>query len=87
MILVQPFPKEMIGGITMSEQEPKKYYEYYYTWRMAEAMRKQHWRNGRAVSIKVGLARTDGLKKYVIWYNRITDTQREGTVNARYYDK
>ena len=72
----------------MSEQkEPKKYYEYYYTWSMAESMRKQHRRNGRRVSVKVGLTRADGKKKWVIWYNRMEDTRREGTVNARYYDK
>ena len=71
----------------MTEQ-PKKYYEYYYTWRMAEAMRKAHKRNGRKVCTKVGLnAVKDSNKKWVIWYNRMEDTKREHTSNARYYDK
>ena len=80
----------MIGGITMSEQynkEPKKYYEYYYTWNMAEARRKVHERNGRKVIKKPVRNRTGDTKEWLIWYNRIEDTKREGTSNAREYDK
>ena len=72
----------------MSEQrEPKKYYEYYYTWSMAEAMRKKHKRNGRRVCVKVGLAKSDTLKKWFIWYNREEDPSIIPTNNARYYNK
>ncbi len=72
----------------MSEQHktPKKYYEYYYTWSMAEAMRKKHRRNGRRVSVKVGLTKADTKKKWVIWYNR----ERDNSIipaDTRYYDK
>ncbi len=75
----------------MSEQynkPPKKYYEYYYTWSMAESMRKSHQRNGRETCIKVGMTMAgDSKKKWVIWYIRQEDTKREHTSNARYYNK
>lgn len=72
----------------MSElDKPKKYYEYYYTWSMAESMRKQHVRNGRNACEEPSLNRTTDKKKWVIWYNREGDTRREHTSNARYYDK
>ena len=72
----------------MSEQkEPKKYYEYYYTWAMAEAMRKKHKRNNKRVCVKVGLSRADTNKKWFIWYNREEDHSIIPTNNARYYDK
>ena len=74
----------------MSEQHnkpPKKYYEYYYTWRMAEAMRKKHRKNGRDVCIKPSLTMSDNLKRWVIWYYRQKDTRTIPTSYARYYDK
>ena len=72
----------------MSEQkEPKKYYEYHYTWSYAEARRKVHKRNGRKVCVKVGLSRADTNKKWFIWYNREEDPRIIPTSNARYYDK
>lgn len=67
--------------------EPKKYYEYYYTWSMAEARRKVHNKNGRNVCVKPMLNATDDNRKWVIWYNREKDTKRIPTNNARYYDK
>lgn len=68
--------------------EPHKYYEYYYTWSMAEAMRKKHRKNGRKVCIKVGLALSTELnKKWVIWYQREVDNKIISTRNAREYDK
>ncbi|MCK5606379.1 hypothetical protein KAR91_31045 [Candidatus Pacearchaeota archaeon] len=71
----------------MSEQEAKKYYVYFYTWNMAEAMRKQHARNGRVVCDSPMLSRAMSLKKWAIWYNRQRDTHNIPTGNARYYDK
>ena len=74
----------------MSEQhnkEPKKYYEYYYTWGMAEAMRKKHRKNGRDVCMEPFFVKPDGLKKWVIWYYRQKDTRTIPTTYARYYDK
>ena len=74
----------------MSEQHdkpPKKYYEYYYTWNMAEAMRKKHRKNGRRVCVKVGLSKTDVNKKWLIWYNREKDSRVLPTNNARLYDQ
>ena len=67
---------------------PKKYYEYYYTWSRAEKERKKHEKNGRKVC-DYPMAHDDfkDNKKWRIWYNRIEDTKREGTSNAREYDK
>ena len=74
----------------MSEiKEPKKYYEYYYTWRNAEAMRKHHYKNGRDVCDKPVENRTDDKKKWVIWYNREKDGKANRvlpTNNARFYE-
>jgi len=74
-------------------KEAKKYYEYYYTWSMAEAMRKKHRKNGRRVCVKVGLSMTETHKKWLIWYNREKDSKTNRTNriiptrNARLYDK
>ncbi len=77
----------------MSEQQkdpmgPKKYYEYYYTWSMAEAMRKKHKKNGKIVSNQPDLNNTkDSPKKWVIWWQKERDPRILPTGNARYYDK
>ena len=67
--------------------EPKKYYEYFYTWRMAEARRKEYERLGRIVCDKPMVTKADTKKKWAIWYNREKDPRIIPTSNARYYDK
>ncbi len=55
---------------------------------MAESERKIHMKNGRKVCKEPLMALSlTAIKRWSIWYNRMEDTRREGTVNARYYDK
>ena len=66
---------------------PKKYYEYYPTWTRAEKERSKHEKNGRIVCEYPMKHIDDNPREWKIWYQREVDTQREGTSNAREYDK
>ena len=66
---------------------PKKYYEYYFLYHRAEKERMKHERNGRKVCDEPIIHNDGHPMAWRIWYNRIEDTKREGTSNAREYDK
>ncbi|KKL59145.1 hypothetical protein LCGC14_2218320, partial [marine sediment metagenome] len=53
----------------------------------AEKERMKHERNGRKVCDEPIIHNDGHPMAWRIWYNRIEDTKREGTSNARYYDK